>query len=127
MLQERGIVLFGEPISKVFPIVPREDFLAAVYTHDVMGSARRITENPVYCVLNLCRLLLYLRTGQIASKREGGEWAAQALEEGLRVVPKQALGCYTSSEPCAAWDTRALVHFADRVEAEIVQVIGDQI
>jgi streptomycin 3"-adenylyltransferase len=79
----RGICLYGLPIPQVFPVVPRTDFLASILA-DVLDQKYGLTSDlshPVYVILNACRTLAYLRTGQILSKDEGGSWAAHSLPE----------------------------------------------
>jgi hypothetical protein len=49
--------------------------------HDVKDAAQDVIENPVYVVLNLCRVLYYLEEGKVSSKKEGGEW-------GLKILPQ---------------------------------------
>jgi len=55
------------------------DLAAHIILGDVEDASEGILENPVYYTLNLCRVLLFLKEGRISSKREGGEWGAQAL------------------------------------------------
>jgi predicted nucleotidyltransferase len=81
--RHRGICLYGLPIPQVFPVVPRTDFLASILA-DVLDQKYGLTSDlshPVYVILNACRTLAYLRTGQILSKDEGGGWAAHILPE----------------------------------------------
>nr|WP_281288498.1 DUF4111 domain-containing protein [Saccharibacillus brassicae] len=65
--------------------MPKHAYLESVWS-DVRGAEAEITDNPVYLTLNLCRVLMFLKTGTVASKKEGGEWAASALPEWTDVV-----------------------------------------
>lgn len=89
---ERGVALYGPPLRDSYPPVPKRAFLESVWS-DVRGAEAEIAGNPVYLTLNLCRVLMFLKTGTVASKKEGGEWAASALPEWTDVV-RPALEAY---------------------------------
>jgi predicted nucleotidyltransferase len=72
--RQRGLVLHGAPIHETFGEVTTNDYLKAVW-YDIASAAEQVADKPVYTVLNLCRTLMYLETGHIGSKREGGQWA----------------------------------------------------
>ena len=110
--RERGICLYGEPIKQIFPRVPDE-----YYSQSIMGDAEDIlqdvTENPVYSVLNLCRVLAYQTEGLIASKVEGGEWALKHLDKQYGSLVVQALNDYQSKSPRQQpWSETQLEAFA---------------
>ena len=46
---------------------------------DIEGAAEEIFENPMYMILNLCRVLAYKKEGLILSKQEGGEWGLENM------------------------------------------------
>ncbi len=79
ILLHRGKTLFGKPISQVFAPVPKESYWDSI-CGDVIEAAEEICKNPIYYILNLCRVLAYRREGLILSKEEGGAWY---LEKGL--------------------------------------------
>jgi len=97
VLRARGRVLLGPPIAEVFPPVPREHYLASIRS-DLVWARERLAENPVYAILNSCRVYSYVREGRIASKAEGGEWAlgrpGDELSKNERDVISQALAVY---------------------------------
>jgi streptomycin 3"-adenylyltransferase len=74
----RGIVLAGEPIAAVFPLVPPADYRAAIVDDFAWAYARREAD-PVYFVLNTCRVLATVHDGQVRSKVEGAAWALDTL------------------------------------------------
>jgi len=74
----RGITLYGQPVKEVFEPIDSRYYVQSILG-DVEDASEGILENPVYYTLNLCRVLLFLKEGRISSKREGGEWGAQAL------------------------------------------------
>lgn len=73
--RQRGFALCGAPIVDTFGVVSREDYLKAVW-YDIVNSEAEAPNKPMYTVLNLCRTLMYLETGRVGSKLEGGQWAA---------------------------------------------------
>jgi predicted nucleotidyltransferase len=89
----RGLCLAGLPIAAVFPPVPKEHYLASILA-DCAWALERLAENPVYAVLNLCRVHWYVHNGQISSKAEAGDWGAQVVPEEHRPVITQALAIY---------------------------------
>lgn len=58
-----GIVLYGKPVPEVFGPVPREDYIDSIVS-DIENAEENILEDPVYVILNLCRVLAYLRGGK---------------------------------------------------------------
>lgn len=88
-----GICLVGKPIADVFPPVPRADYLASVL-NDVLDAPDYIHTNPVYWILNPCRVYWYLLEGRICSKEEAGAWAVDFLPEPYREVVRKALQTY---------------------------------
>ncbi|WP_225228993.1 nucleotidyltransferase domain-containing protein [Paenibacillus gallinarum] len=81
VIYHRGIVLYGKSIRDVFTAIDKSYFIASIQS-DVKEATEGIIENPVYYVLNLCRVLFFFKEEVISSKREGGEWAT-------KVVPKK--------------------------------------
>ncbi|MEP6910839.1 MAG: aminoglycoside adenylyltransferase domain-containing protein [Actinomycetota bacterium] len=95
-LREHGVVLDGaDPISLVEPVTAAQlrtealsgigEFVAWTRTPDVSRW-----KQP-YLVLTFCRLLHTLDAGVVASKRESGEWALDALDAEWASLIQQAL------------------------------------
>lgn len=93
VLWHRGEVLLGAPISQVFGEVPRSCYVDSILA-DVRSAPEDIRENPVYVVLNLCRVLAFLQDGAVLSKRQGGEWALTHLPEESHPMVTAALAAY---------------------------------
>jgi streptomycin 3"-adenylyltransferase len=116
----RGVCLYGAPIAEVFPPVPPADYLASVLD-DVLSAEFGIygrTAPAAYIVLNACRTLAYLRTGEVLSKDEGGVWALAALPDTLHPAIQAALDAYRTGDdaPLARLD---LAPFAATVAPEL--------
>ena len=96
----KGKVLCGRPIAKVFAPVPREHYLASL-RYDVENACEDIKENPVYIVLNLCRIAAYQEQGLVLSKAEGGIWGIRHLPGEYADLIRNAFEAYTESKPYA--------------------------
>ena len=73
IIYHRGIKLYGGEIASVFSKVSKVDYLDSIWS-DVENAGEEINENPMYIILNLCRVLAYAEEGLILSKQEGGTW-----------------------------------------------------
>ncbi|MEP7291988.1 MAG: aminoglycoside adenylyltransferase domain-containing protein [Chloroflexota bacterium] len=111
--RRRGICIYGhQPIAAVFPEIP-----ADAYLNSILGDAEAIlqnmSENPVYSMLNLCRVLAYKTDGVIASKSEGGAWALKYLDAQTLPLIAQALQEYESTSARQnTWSESELKAFA---------------
>ncbi|MDE7298759.1 MAG: DUF4111 domain-containing protein [Lachnospiraceae bacterium] len=112
VLRAVGFALCGREISDVFGEVPREAYLDSIWS-DIAGAADEIAENPVYVILNLCRVLAFLEDGLVCSKAQGGAWALGRLPEDFagRGLIEEAVECYRTGKRFAAdreaWAERA--------------------
>ena len=64
-----GIVLYGAGINEVFADVPRDKYIDSIWA-DIEGARAEILENPVYIILNLCRVAAFLKDNLILSKKQ---------------------------------------------------------
>jgi len=110
----RGICLHGAPIAEVVPPVPHEDYLDSILS-DIDWARERIVENPVYFVLNACRVLAYLSEGLILSKDEGGAWALAGLPSEFHPTIALALDIYRGDAQPGALRAEHLASFAAHV------------
>lgn len=88
-----GRVLCGADIASVFGKVPREDYLDSIRS-DIENAVNEIQENPVYIILNLCRVLVFAEENLIFSKEQGGKWGISRLPEDYRALIRKALMSY---------------------------------
>lgn len=93
VVRETGITLYGEEACSLFAPVPRADYLDSV-RRDAADAEKGIESDPVYFVLNLCRVLAYLREGLVLSKADGGHWGIKELPEPFHPVIREALRSY---------------------------------
>ncbi len=113
--RERGIGLYGKPIPEVFPPVPAEHYAGSIIG-DFHWGRERIAQNPVYFVLNACRICAYLRDRRILSKDEGGMWALRNLPHTFYPLIRQALAAYRESGSDGQFNHAVLNKFAAYVE-----------
>lgn len=96
IINHYGISLQGAPISEVFESVPKEAYLDSI-KYDTENAKEDIINNTMYIVLNLCRVLAYVRVGLVLSKKQEGKWGIDNLSEKYRGLIQQALNAYETS------------------------------
>lgn len=96
-----GQVLCGLPVDMVFGPVAKKDYLDSIRS-DVENAVEDVKENPVYIILNLCRVMAYIREEQVLSKKQGGEWGIRNLPAEYRMLIAEALMCYQSNNAMQA-------------------------
>ncbi|WP_379153945.1 aminoglycoside adenylyltransferase domain-containing protein [Paenibacillus sp. sgz5001063] len=114
----RGRTLYGEPLAKCYPAVGHSAYLSSIL-HDIADAATDILENPMYMTLNLCRVLYYIQEGQIASKREGGEWGIASLPSEFRELVQVLLDQYNGVPDIRQVEPGELTTFAGYMLDEI--------
>ncbi len=93
VIRNRGRCLYGLPVPEVFGEVPEADYLDSIRS-DVAGAEEEITDNPMYLILNLARVLAYVKEKKVLSKQEGGEWGLGSLPEEYHPLIRSALREY---------------------------------
>ncbi|MBP3611062.1 MAG: DUF4111 domain-containing protein [Lachnospiraceae bacterium] len=94
----RGQVLCGKEISSVFAEVSPTAYMDSIWS-DIENAAEDILENPVYVILNLCRVLAYKKERLIVSKQEGGDWGMKHISQPeYRALVLAALEAYQTGK-----------------------------
>ncbi|GFK23114.1 DUF4111 domain-containing protein [Tetragenococcus halophilus] len=93
MINHCGIVLYGEPIKEVFGKVPTKDYVDSIWC-DIKNARKNIVNEPMYMVLNLCRVLAFLEDGLYLSKQQGGKWGLTHISTKYHPLIAEALYCY---------------------------------
>jgi predicted nucleotidyltransferase len=99
-LREHGVVLAGpDPKTLVDPVAPDDlrnevrdaivEFAAWAPSPTKAGGMSRWMQP--YLIVNLCRMLQTLETGEVASKKAAGEWGLAALDPEWTDLIQQAL------------------------------------
>jgi len=118
----RGKLLYGKPLKEICEPIDRKYYVASIY-HDIKDAKQEIIDNPVYVVLNLCRVLYYLREEIISSKKEGGEWGIENLPQNFHLIIRKCLDKYSGIEEEIELDHKQLIYFADYMLIEINRLI----
>ncbi|MDE5596318.1 MAG: DUF4111 domain-containing protein [Lachnospiraceae bacterium] len=113
IIREYGVILWGEKIEEIFAPVPKENYLDSICA-DVENATDVIMEEPVYIILNLCRVLAFVKDGLYLSKEKGGKWGMEHLPSEYHPVIVQALQCYTSDKDMAI-EKEDAVFFAEKL------------
>lgn len=114
----RGICLFGKSINEVFEPIPEKYYIESIM-NDIASAKECIVDNPVYFILNLCRVLCYLKEGAICSKKEGGEWGYMNPPSRHKNIIKSALEAYKDANNVSQWESKLLIDYANFVLDEI--------
>lgn len=93
--KKRGRTLFGVPISEVFGLVPKAAYFDSIYK-DIEDAGEAVETQPVYVILNLCRVAAFCEEEQILSKKEGGEWGLRHGNPCDHALIRGALEAYCS-------------------------------
>ena len=93
IIEHRGRCLYGAPVKETFSDVPAQDYTDSIW-NDIADAEEEINDDPVYLILNLARVLAYLKDGQVLSKKEGGEWALNNIPEMYHCLIKDAIREY---------------------------------
>jgi hypothetical protein len=115
----RGVCLFGKPIEKIFPEVPGEYYARSIL-NDATQIFDNIEKNPVYTILNLCRILAFFEGKKIAlSKKEGGEWALSNLPPKYSLLIDWATIGYAGGEQ-KQLDVNTLRSFSEYAKSRLI-------
>lgn len=85
VIRQVGITLYGTNANALFGEVSKESFLDSVKA-DIENAVDEITKNPVYIILNLCRVLAYIKEGTILSKQQGGSWGIERFPQYAGII-----------------------------------------
>lgn len=92
-----GIVWYGKSIESVFGDVSRQYYLDSIKS-DIENSENEIIKNPVYIILNLCRVLAFIRENLVISKEQGSLWGIKNLPSIYIPIIEEALKSYSSND-----------------------------
>jgi len=121
IINKYGIVLYGEAIINVFGEVPRKRYIESIW-HDVKDAREHIVNDPIYTILNVCRVLAFLKEDLYLSKLQGGEWGIAHLPQKYHSLILQALDCYKANHIMHA-DTKLADQFADEMLTVIIEIV----
>ncbi|MFN8465552.1 MAG: DUF4111 domain-containing protein [Caldilineaceae bacterium] len=100
--QRRGVCVTGTPIARAIPDIPWPNYLDSIL-RDFTWACERAQDNPVYLVLNTCRIWAAVVDELVLSKAEGAIWAMPRLPPDIRAIVATAADLYrtgvTSAPP----------------------------
>ena len=76
--KNKGFCIYGKDINEIFGNVNEEYYLKSIL-NDVENVEIEIINDPVYFVLNLCRVYAFIQEKLILSKEDGGLWGLKNL------------------------------------------------
>ena len=124
IIRHACIRLLGPAENELFDPVPRRDYLDSI-KNDIISAPEEIIENPVYMILNLCRVLAFVKEDLILSKKEGGVWGINHLPDLYVPLVQAALLLYTNTgsmlqmPESPLFAASALLNYAEYMKKEI--------
>lgn len=118
IINRYGIVLYGEQIEYVLAEVSKKEYVESIWS-DIESAREDIADDPMYMILNLCRVLAFLKEDLCLSKQQGGEWGIAHMPERYYSLILQALDCYKTNQIIQV-DMELAGQFAD----EMLTIIG---
>lgn len=111
-LQKHGLTLYGESLEAMFPPVPLAAFREALLAEYARLRDKPL-DNPLYTIMDLCRIWHHFKTGAINTRVEGARWALATLPPDYHPIVEQALAAFRDDDPLPADDyaIHALVGF----------------
>jgi len=125
IMNHRGICLDGEPIIEVFPSVPKKDYVSSIM-EDYEDCLKNIVNDPIYCSLNLLRVLLYLKEGVISSKQEAGKRGLEILPIELKTTIRKVVDDYSGKTETGRYDSEELHIYKNYINTEIQELNTSQ-
>ena len=113
-----GITLCGKDKAEVFSPVPKEYYTDSI-VFDVENAKDEIADNPVYIILNLCRVLAYIQDNKVLSKADCQKWSYEHLPQYYQLI-KKATDCYIKAINME-YDNNTLVFYADDMLKKIYE------
>ena len=122
IIKHRGKCLYGAPIENTFADVPAQDYIDSI-RNDIADAEDEIADNPMYLILNLSRVLAFLKDGLVLSKKEGGEWAQENVPERYHSLIRDALTEY-AEDGNIFYDTDLAKDYARYMMGEILSKVS---
>ena len=122
IINHRGKCLYGASIKDIFADVPVQDYIDSIW-NDIAEAEEEITDNPMYIILNLARVLAYIKDGLVLSKKEGGEWALNNVHEIYHSLIQDALIEY-AEDRIISYDTNLARDYAKYMVEKIASEKG---
>jgi streptomycin 3"-adenylyltransferase len=109
-INERGITLWGKDKDLIFPKISNEEYLKSIL-YDFEDALDNSSKKPEYYILNTCRILSFLETNKVTSKRGAGEWALDILPDRFRGIIKSSLDIYDGRKRGTSFNNKLIESF----------------
>lgn len=119
VIRNACVNVYGKPEKDVFGEIPKSDYLDSIKC-DIDSAETEIESNPVHVVLNLCRVLAYVESDLILSKKDGGYW-------GIKNVPKKYTGIIVSALDSYLDDKRSMTDENSGLLIDFARYMHDEI
>lgn len=96
IIKKSCIVLCGKTVKDTFGEIPKKDYFDSIKC-DIENAEEEVLENPIYIILNLCRVLAYKYEDIILSKKDGGIWGIENIDKKYAGIIEKALSAYQDS------------------------------
>ncbi|MEK4699276.1 aminoglycoside adenylyltransferase domain-containing protein [Solibacillus sp. FSL R7-0668] len=123
IIHYKGICYKGQPICDVFPQIPQSDYIDAIM-NDFNDCLENINETPMYSILNMLRVYIYLKHNLIFSKQEAGTWGLIHLSEPNRNTISKALNGYCNKANSLEFTPEELASYKQYILNAIEDRIG---
>jgi hypothetical protein len=123
IITHRGICLEGEPIDDVFPLVPSSHFISSIMG-DFQDCLENIEEDPIYCSLNLIRVLWYLKDGVISSKQEAGTWGLLSLPKEMTIIIQKVVKSYSNEKNTYDFEKKELSSLRNYISNKVQELLS---
>jgi predicted nucleotidyltransferase len=118
VINERGITLLGEDKDLAFPRICDEDYFTSILC-DFHDAVEGYAEKPEYYILNSCRVLGFLESKEVMSKKEGGQWAINRVPEDFKDIIELALKVYAGKISGVEFEQETVKGFITYVDKQL--------
>ncbi len=123
IINHRGVYVDGDSINEVFPLIPKSDYVSSILG-DYVECLERMEEDPIYCSLNVLRVLLYLEEGVISSKQEAGSWGVRVLPKEFAITLNKAIDGYSGWKDTYTFNKVELLSLRNYISKRVQNVLG---
>lgn len=97
IIRNACITIYGDFEKEIFGEVPASCYLDSI-KDDIENAVNEITEDTIYVILNLCRVLAFVKDKIITSKKDGGLWGIEHIPKQYTEIVKSAVNNYLYGE-----------------------------